>query len=62
MDVDTWAGSERVVPSWFESPLWGNSPGFPWARHLALPACASVSGTSQPPPTCVCASLSRDGV
>ena len=57
--IDTREGSERVVPSWFESPLWGVSPGFPLAGHLAWPACLSVSGTSQPPATCVCISELR---
>ena len=62
MWMDTWADSERAMPSWqSESLLWGISSGFPLTNHLALPGSESVFGTSQGPPMCAHASLSQDG-
>ena len=53
MRIDTWAGSERVVPYWqFESFYGAFFSRFPLASHLALPGSESVFGISQRPPTC----------
>ena len=45
----------------FETLLWGISSGFPLANYLAFPGSESVSGISQGPPMCPCASLSQAG-
>ena len=62
VDKHTGRLRERVTPSrWFESRMWGISPGFPLDSHLALPGSESIFGLSRDPPTCACASLSQDG-
>ena len=53
MWIDTWAGSERVMPYLqFESLYGVFFPRFPLASHLALSGSESVFGVSQGPPMC----------
>lgn len=54
----TWAGFEREL----RSLIWGTSPGFPLANHLALLGSESIFGITQGPPLCARESLSQDGL
>ena len=43
MWIDRWEGSKTAAPSgWSESLVWGVSPRYPVASHLA-PMCAHAS-------------------
>ena len=60
--IDTLMGWESVVPlGWFKSLIWGKFFKSSLATHLAVSGSGSMSGLTQGPPLCACASFSQDG-